>query len=343
MKRKICICGHFGFGQNLLNGQTVKTKIMYEWLSNKFGDEVVTIDTHGSKTKQIVAVLKSIKMLRRCENIIILPAHNGIKIFAPILAFFNRIYKRKLQYVVIGGWLPDFIKNKKFLTKSLKEFSTIYVETKIMKRHLLEQNFENIQVMPNCKNLKVLSKDEMLCSNEKPFKICTFSRVMREKGIADIVELIREINQQADAIIYELDIYGQIDIGQQEWFENLSREFPSYIKYKGQVAFDKSVEVLKGYFLLVFPTRFYTEGIPGTIIDAYAAGVPVVASRWESFEDIVEEGVTGFGYEFDNISELKNKLLEIAESPWSINNMKENCLIKANDYEVNRVFADLVI
>lgn len=337
------MCGHFGFGQNLLNGQTVKTKIMYEWLSNKFGDEVVTIDTHGSKTKQIVAVLKSIKMLRRCENIIILPAHNGIKIFAPILAFFNQIYKRKLQYVVIGGWLPDFIKNKKFLTKSLKKFSTIYVETKIMKRHLLEQNFENIQVMPNCKNLQVLSKDEMLCSNEKPFKICTFSRVMREKGIADIVESIREINQQADAIIYELDIYGQIDIGQQEWFENLSRELPSYIKYKGQVAFDKSVEVLKGYFLLVFPTRFYTEGIPGTIIDAYAAGVPVVASRWESFEDIVEEGVTGFGYEFDNISELKNKLLEIAENPLSINNMKENCLIKANDYEVDRVFADLVI
>ena len=26
--RRISICGHFGFGKNLLNGQTVKTKII---------------------------------------------------------------------------------------------------------------------------------------------------------------------------------------------------------------------------------------------------------------------------------------------------------------------------
>ena len=44
-----------------------------------------------------------------------------------------------------------------------------------------------------------------------------------------------------------------------------------------------SVKTLKNYFALVFPTRFYTEGIPGTIIDAYYAGVPVIASKWESF------------------------------------------------------------
>ena len=26
--KKVCVIGHFGFGENLLNGQTIKTKIV---------------------------------------------------------------------------------------------------------------------------------------------------------------------------------------------------------------------------------------------------------------------------------------------------------------------------
>ena len=69
--------------------------------------------------------------------------------------------------------------------------------------------------------------------------------------------------------------------------------------------------MLKNYFLLAFPTKFYTEGIPGTILDAYAAGVPVIASKWESFFDVIEEGKTGIGYEFDNQKELE-KILAVS-------------------------------
>lgn len=53
----------------------------------------------------------------------------------------------------------------------------------------------------------------------------------------------------------------------------MKKKFPPYIKYCGTVSFDKTTEVLKEYFALVFPTRFYTEGIPGTIIDAFASGL----------------------------------------------------------------------
>jgi hypothetical protein len=54
--------------------------------------------------------------------------------------------------------------------------------------------------------------------------------------------------------------------------------------------------VLKDYFALLFPTHFYTEGIPGTVIDAYAAGIPVISAKWESYSDVIDEGVTGIGY-----------------------------------------------
>ena len=48
--KKVCVIGHFGFNKNLLNGQTVKTKIIAKELSSSLGeDQVLKIDTHGGK------------------------------------------------------------------------------------------------------------------------------------------------------------------------------------------------------------------------------------------------------------------------------------------------------
>ena len=101
------------------------------------------------------------------------------------------------------------------------------------------------------------------------------------------------------------------------------------IQYKGMVESSKSVEVLKSYYVLLFPTRFFTEGIPGTIVDAYAAGIPVISSRWESFSDVVDERETGFGYEFGNVNELIKMIKYVLNQPDYIIKMKEKCLEKS--------------
>src|SRR5690606_29973646 len=88
-------------------------------------------------------------------------------------------------------------------------------------------------------------------------------------------------------------------------FEEIKKEFPSYIRYKGSVNYVDSVDVLKKYFALLFPTQFKTEGIPGTIIDAYAAGLPVIASEWDSAHEIIDQGSTGYIYEFMRNSKLE--------------------------------------
>ena len=110
------------------------------------------------------------------------------------------------------------------------------------------------------------------------------------------------------------------------------KAWPHYIRYAGTADSDKSVQILKDYFVLLFPTRFFTEGIPGTIIDAYAAGVPVIASRWESFSDIVKENVTGTGYPFEDVAELTECLKAAAENPQVYSDMKTACLSAAYGY-----------
>ena len=60
MMKKVCVLGHFGSGKNLLNGQTVKTKIVTNELECQIGlNNVDKIDTHGGITKlPIVIVVK---------------------------------------------------------------------------------------------------------------------------------------------------------------------------------------------------------------------------------------------------------------------------------------------
>ncbi|MBQ3195382.1 MAG: glycosyltransferase [Clostridia bacterium] len=334
MRAKASVLGHFGEGTQLLNGQTVKTKIITEELQSSMGQaQVLKFDTHGGKIMILKAPFQVFKALKNSTNVLIFPAQNGLRVYAPLISFAKLFYKkRKTHYVVIGGWLPQFISKRQVLTKALKKFDGIYVETNTMKSALEQQGFSNVFVMPNCKKLRVLSAAELVYPSKTPYKLCTFSRVMQEKGIETAVNAVKQVNDKLGYMAYTLDIYGQVDSSQTEWFESLKNQFPDYICYCGCVDADKSVQILQRYFALLFPTHFYTEGIPGTIIDAYAAGIPVISAKWASYTDVVDDGVTGIGYDFDNTQQFVNILLDLIKSPAAFLDMKTNCIRKAKDY-----------
>lgn len=339
---KITICGHFGGNENFLDGQTVKTKNLYKALANEYKKEQINkLDTYGWKKNPISFFVRCIKEFKRSENVIILPAHNGVRVFIPFFAFLKKLYKTKVFYVVIGGWLPEKLKKEKKLLKTIKKIDKVFVETNKMKENLSVLGVKNVKVLVNFKNIKPLKQQELVDVYVKPYKVCTFSRVMEEKGIEDAIKAIKEINEEHDSEVYNLDIYGPIDTNYKERFEKLLKEFPSYINYKGCIDSEKSVETLKDYYLLLFPTKFYTEGIPGTIIDAFSAGIPVISARWENFEEIIAEGCNGYGYELGNYADLVIKLKEAIEFK-NILGMKKNCIIEAEKYIPSNAIKKLI-
>ncbi len=172
-------------------------------------------------------------------------------------------------------------------------------------------------------------------------KLCTFSRVMREKGIEDAVNAVVSVNTDLGVQAFSLDIYGQVDGAQTEWFDSLQKEFPSYIRYGGLVPFDKSVDVLKGYFALLFPTYYEGEGFAGTLIDAYSAGVPVIASDWKYNAELVNENV-GFVYPTGDQLAFVDILKAIAVDPTLLLCKKRLCLIEADKYKIDKAVQILI-
>lgn len=337
--KKVAVIGHFGIGLDLANGQTIKTKIVTEEVEKYCNEKAMIIDAHGGVKAIIPVIIGSVKSLIQCKNIILMLTENGLKVSIPILSFVNIFFHRRLHYVVVGGWLPEFLKKHPNLLNNLKSFHLIYVETYNMKMLLERMGLNNVVVMPNCKRLEIVSKPEH-CS--KPYALCTFSRVMKEKGIEDAVNAVIRANECLGEVIYHLDIYGQIDSNQIGWFEELKRTFPDYIKYCGVVKFNQSVETLKYYFALLFPTYYEGEGFAGTAIDAFSAGIPVLASDWKYNSEVIKEGINGGLFQAQNVDELTEWLINIARNPQSWLAMRNQCISDAHTYKPDNVMKTLL-
>lgn len=340
--KKIGICGYYATGITDYGGQPVKTHIITDELKELIGvDQVRTLDTTNWKKRKVILFFSLFKMIMSCENIIILPAQNGIKFFVPMLNFFNIFFHRKLHYIVIGGWLPLLIEKNKWLKKLVMNFNNVYVETQNMKTELDLLGLNNTTVLPNFKRLNILDETNLIYFNSTPFKLCTFSRVMKEKGIEDAIRVVNEINEENQKVIFKLDIFGQIDKNYKDTFSDLQKNFPEYIKYKGIVNYNESVDVLKNYYCLLFPTYYNGEGFAGTILDAFASGIPVIATDWRYNSEIIIDGFDGFIYDRMNSNDLKEILINLSQNTDLVNAMKLNCLNRAKEYLPEVVMANL--
>lgn len=65
---------------------------------------------------------------------------------------------------------------------------------------------------------------------------------------------------------------------------------------------------------VVCPAIWY-ENMPNTLIEAYAHGKPVIASRIGSFVDLIDDGETGYLFETRNAEDLADKLKRITDDP----------------------------
>lgn len=336
-KFKIGIIGHFGGGKVFLDGQTIKTKILYQEILEQIKQDCVDyIDTFNWKKNIFTLVFKSLAMTRKSENIIIVLSNKGRNVFIPLLYVFGIIFNTDIHAMIIGGKFADDMKEKYFSRFFSKRINSICVETNKMEADLISLGYKNVFVLPNFKKLKKVNLDKVTV-NTKPIKLCTFSRVCEEKGIEDIIEAVEYINNKYNKEVYCLDIYGQIEKDYEERFQHLINNSNSYIRYMGIVDYDKSVDIIKEYTMLAFPTYFHGEGFPGTVIDSYFAGVPILASDWKHNKEVIKEEITGILYEAKNIKMLIEKLEFIMKNTEYIISMKSNCIRIADEYSSEKV------
>ena len=336
-REKIFICGNFGYKNNQIDGQTVKTRQLKDFLLRKLGVNNITYaDTSFAKSKPFTTFRKIRGYIRHCSTCLILPGKNGLRILLPFYIRWKRNLRINVRYIVIGGWLYDFLKRNKYYLNLCKQLDGIYVETDSMKEKLTSIGLNNVFVLHNFRQIDF--KIKIINEIKKPMKLVFFSRVVREKGIELAIEAVTNINRNENVI--SLDIYGPIENKYIETFREKLLYVKSNISYKGIIEpIDNNIyEELSKYDLMIFPTYYNGEGFPGAILDSFISGVPVLASNWKYNSEIVEENKTGKLFISQDLTDLVDKLRFLIENPKLIYQMKKNCLEEAKKYD-----ADLVI
>lgn len=339
----IGICGHFSDSAVALNGQTVKTKILTEALEETYGkDCIFRCDTHGWKKRPFSFGFGFLKLLICCKNIVLLPAQSAILTLFPLFVILNRLFRRKIHYYVVGGWLLESIEEHPKLIKYLKAIDGIYVELHSMKTQLLEMGFSNVFYVNKFRKLNIISEEEIPATSQLPLKFCIFSRIMKEKGVEEAIDSVFETNKKHKKTVCKLDIYGQIDPNYKERFEEICSHLPEGVSYNGFIDFSRSGEVLKNYDALLFPTYYEGEGYANTVVDAYASALPVIATDWKYNREVVHDGSDGIIYDYRTPERLTEIIDEFVINPDKLLSMRKNARRRAFEYEPKKAINSLL-
>jgi glycosyltransferase involved in cell wall biosynthesis len=332
--KKILIIGHFGGKENLTDGQTVKTKTLYDGLKENTDWKIKIVDTFYRKSMPITTIFKSFFSVLFSKRIIVMLSGNGMKAFFPFLYFASKFLRKEIYHDVIGGNLNDYISSNKKFTKYLNSFKWNWVETEMLKSKVEAYGINNCLVIPNFKNIIPLDSVTNFTIS-KPYTFCVFSRIMKEKGIDEAIKAIETVNNNANETICCLDLYGPIDKEFEHDFSKIVSNSQTYIRYKGIIPPKDSVSVISKYYCLLFPTRWRGEGFPGTLLDAMFSGVPVIATNWGSNTEIIINNVTGIVYNPSQVelSDVICSFLKMDDTHYF--SMRENCLLESKKYSSN--------
>ncbi|TDQ73502.1 glycosyltransferase family 4 protein [Sphingobacterium yanglingense] len=308
---RILVLGYFGYDTNQIDGQTVKTRNVYTLLNNHDLD-VDYFDTQVFKRDKFQFFILLTKIFK-AKKIVYLPAHNNLKFIFPLLYPLCFLMKKKIFYFVIGGWLCDFLKNKPFHKFFLKGIKGIFVETTLLKNELILKGFKNVEIIPNFKFYKQATQS--VVDNHK---LVFISRINRKKGLSVLFNMIDQFGEQNNI---KIDFYGPIYENDKKYFyeEIEKRDRASYM---GVLDPDSVIDTLSHYSFMVFPTEYYTEGMPGVIIDAYFANLPIVATNWLYANEFIEDGKTGLISKWGDEDDFIEKVIFLINNPFKLEQFK---------------------
>jgi glycosyltransferase involved in cell wall biosynthesis len=341
--RKIGIIGHFGGKKDFFDGQTIKTKELYTELNRITDWKILKVDTFYKNINPFKLLIDTIKCIYMCDDIIILLSKNGLQIYLPLMYICSKLLGKRIYHDVIGGNDSELLEKYPKWSKYMGSFVVNWVESKSVIDIYKSHGINNAEYLPNFKRLEIIDSNKAKYENmDQQFRFCTFSRVSKEKGIPNAIEAIENINKKYNKQIAYLDIYGAIDYGFEDEFTGLLNKSSSVINYKGIVNYKESTKVLKNYFALLFPTYFYGEGFPGTILDSFASGLPVIATDWHYNAEIIENGATGIIYPNDNLKDLSETIEWAILNQETIHSMRGQCIKEAIKYKPENIVNKII-
>ncbi|MDP1509773.1 glycosyltransferase family 4 protein [Paenibacillus sp. CMAA1739] len=122
-------------------------------------------------------------------------------------------------------------------------------------------------------------------------------RISAEKGVRNLLQAWSQLENR--------DGLRLLIIGDGPEKAELAAAYPQEdIRFLGKQDGDTVLDCMSRAMYVMVPSIWY-EGFPMTIVESYSVGTPVLCSRIGALEEVVEDGVTGFHFQHDDLENIK--------------------------------------
>lgn len=323
----ILFLGSLSLKRKRVDGVTVKCNTLVEWLMSK-KIKLNIIDTDNWIKESFNILLKLIKNIKDNDAIIICAADRGSYYALRLLKLLN--INKPIYYFVAGGRLAENIKNNKYKKTVYDVCTKVYVESKDMYDNLISLGLDNSEILGN---FRFISNEINVKKTNNPIKLIYFGRVIEEKGISDAIQVVKRVIDKGYNVTF--DIFGQIE---NEYFDDISKFLNERIRYSG-VLNDKKYDIINEFDILIFPTKYPGECLPGTLIEAYICGLAILASDWKYAKEYIEDNKVGYIFKYMDTEDFERKLIKLLSENKTIDKFKKASKVEGNKYNCDVVLS----
>lgn len=269
----------------------------------------------------------------------------------PLVHTYHTMYEDYVHYITKGYFVGTSKKIVEYLTlfycdKTISELIVPTEKTKELFKEKYKVN-RNVYVIPtgieiekfyleNNKNLNILEKRNSLGIAKDDFVILFVGRIGTEKNIDLLLNGMNKLIKLSKKI--KLLIIGDgPDMGYYKEYV-YKRKLGKNVIFTGKVPWDSISE----YYLIadIFATASVTETQGLTVIEAMAAGLPVVCINDESFTGTIMNNVDGII--FNNLEEYIEAITKLYQDRELLKNLGKKARIDAEKYSSEK-FATSVL
>ncbi len=306
-------------------GVAIKDKLLLNEIYAPIGVKMVDLVECKRKPWKIPLIgLRLVWYLLIANHLIIGVGTNQRSIFLMSLRRLLRGKRglRKTHFMAMGGRIQETTKVNITLKKLLLESGSVWVETKGIGRSLEEQGFINVNIYPNC---RVGNNAILPIAAKEAIKFVFFSRICKEKGVDEIISAFGQLKGR-----WSLDFYGEVESSYRKTFEAFVDEH-AQVRYHG--VFDSANEnvcnELNQYDVMLLPSKWIGEGVPGALVEAKMSGITAIVSDWNFNSEIVEDGKDGLVIHEDLYHTICGLTVD------SVNSYKKQSYISRKKYDVS--------
>jgi glycosyltransferase involved in cell wall biosynthesis len=168
-------------------------------------------------------------------------------------------------------------------------------------------------------------------TKDKKIRFLYMGHIGREKGCIEIVEAARELKERFGNGFIVNFVGETLKKGELAEIKQLVDDFncADVVKFHAPEYKSAKIERFSNSDVLLLPS--YHEGMPMSVIEAMAAGMPVIATRVGGIPELVIEGETGFLVEPKDITRLIDAMEKFIGEPDLIYKMGKRGRKKAID------------